>query len=883
MIEVLPLALAAISGTSPPSTIASVRVEAATAEQADEARSYIEAAVGSPLDRGVVTGDVERLFATGAFQDVVVRDEALPGGVALIYRLSPAPLLSTIGVEGDAVLRPKDVARIARLRSREALWPARLDAAAQSVALALVAKGYLEARVRAEARRNGLETRAVFTIVAGPLARVRRVRLEGTTAGQAALLELMLRPAAGETFRRPEARKAAERMKAHLVSLGFWKARVDVEESYDPAAAGVDLLFRVRSDTLYSVDFKGVPPPQGLRHEIESLLRDGALSLDVLEEARDRIEEDLRRRGHRDAFVSRREEERPGGEIVVYLSEPGPEAQVSRVVVDGIDAARLLPLLDTRAGDPLVDRVVEEDAARLRRNLQDDGYTECRVEADVPDGGGPIPVVFHVRPGPRTLLRQVDVVVTGPSVDLPELRSKAGQPYSLRTLARDREALQDACRDAGFLGAEVSPEVRLSEDHTEAHAVLEVTPGARTTVDRVIVAGLEATDPEVVRRELTLKEGDPLGSADLLESQRRLTALGIFERVGITALDPEGGRSSIVVTLDEAPRTTVTYGIGAGERDIARGSIEVARRNLFGKGRSLSAFARGSFKGSRVLATYQEPYLVGSKLDLLVTAFREEEDRESFDFVRYGGLLQTAVRIAPKTGLILRFSNQKTHVFNVEVPLDEVDRQFRNSTSAGPSLSLVQDTRDDPLEPGRGRFVGADLQLSDPVFGGDSFVKSYFQAAAYRRIHPRLLMALSARLGLAWTIREGEPDLLPLPDRFFAGGDNTLRGFELDHVGPLETSESGEAVPTGGNALVLGNAELRFDAGSHFQLAVFSDSGNVYPRVSDLTLGDVRLTAGVGVRYLTAVGPLRVDWGYKLNRRPGETPGQFHFTIGHAF
>ena len=138
----------------------------------------------------------------------------------------------------------------------------------------------------------------------------------------------------------------------------------------------------------------------------------------------------------------------------------------------------------------------------------------------------------------------------------------------------------------------------------------------------------------------------------MLESQRRLAALGIFERVSVTEMDPESPerRSAAWCRVEEAPRTTVAYGIGYAERDLLRGSVEVTRRNLFGMDRSLSTFARVSFRGSRFLATYREPYLFGRRQELFVTAFREEEDRDSFDFVRYGGLVQSARGAAPGAG-----------------------------------------------------------------------------------------------------------------------------------------------------------------------------------------------------------------------------------------
>ncbi|HSB62019.1 MAG TPA: BamA/TamA family outer membrane protein, partial [Vicinamibacteria bacterium] len=310
---------------------------------------------------------------------------------------------------------------------------------------------------------------------------------------------------------------------------------------------------------------------------------------------------------------------------------------------------------------------------------------------------------------------------------------------------------------------------------------------------------------------------------------------------------------------------------------------EATRRNLFGMDRTLSAFARASFRGSRFLLSFREPWFLGQKRELYATAFWEEEDRVSFDFNRLGALLQTARGLAPRLSLIGRYGFQKTRVYRTEIPIEEVDRQFRNYTVSGPSASLLFDSRDDPLEPRRGQFVGADLQLSLRGLGGDSFMKGFLQSATYHRLSGRITLALSARLGLGRTLGRGEPLLLPFPERFFAGGDYGPRGFAVDTVGPEEPGTDGELFPTGGNAVVFGGAELRVDLASRFSLGSFVDSGNVYSRVRDFDVSDLRASVGLGLRYRTPLGPIRVDWGYKLDRRPDESPSRLHFTIGNAF
>jgi outer membrane protein assembly factor BamA len=217
------------------------------------------------------------------------------------------------------------------------------------------------------------------------------------------------------------------------------------------------------------------------------------------------------------------------------------------------------------------------------------------------------------------------------------------------------------------------------------------------------------------------------------------------------------------------------------------------------------------------------------------------------------------------------------------VPIEEIDRQFRDYTVSGPSASLVYDDRDDPLEPRDGTFVGSDLALSLPILGAARFFKGYFQAAMYEPLNARTVFALAGRLGLARTYGVGEPLALPLPERFFLGGAYGLRGYDEDTVGPRVPSEDGTLVPTGGNALVYAGAELRVDAGRSFSVAAFAEMGGIYLFIREFDLGQLRYTAGLGLRYKTAFGPLRLDWGYKLNRPLGESSSRFHFTIGHAF
>jgi outer membrane protein insertion porin family len=676
-------------------------------------------------------------------------------------------------------------------------------------------------------------------------------------------------------------------MRRRLARADLWQAVVDVQETYVPSPALMNLIFRVTPGPPMRVEVRGTKISKGLRGELRELLREGGPRRDTLEAGAERIETHLRSLGHREASVRAGIEPGSGEELVVFDAEVGPRAEVASVEIEGADEA-LLSGLQTRPGRPIEDAVLGADLETLTRRLEEIGHFEARVEADAPEGGGALPVVFLARPGPRATV--VEFAVDGPSLPSSpaeegprELPIRPGAPYRVGDVAASREVLLSDWRRAGFLAARVEPAIGFSADQTEVRVRLKVEPGPRTIVERVVLSGLHQTREVTVAREIDLRSGEPFSFERVLESQRRLLSLGIFERVSIRELDPSRAQQrDVVVTVQEAPRTTVSWGIGYSEQDLLRGSVELTRRNLNGLGRTASVFARASFRGSRFLLNVREPWLLGRDLDSFLTAFWEEEDRTSFDYNRKGGVAQVGQSLDPRTTLIYRYLFQDTNVFNIEVPDEEIDRQFRTYTVSGPAFSVVWDTRDDPLEPRRGLFFGSDLQLSADALGGTSYMKGFFQAANIRRLRSDLALVLSARLGLAATFGDSPP-LLPLPERFFAGGAFGPRGWPVDEVGPKILTPDGEVFPTGGNALLLGGAELRYDLTRSFQIATFLDIGNVYPEVRDLSMPDLRKSVGLGLRYLTPIGPIRLDYGHKIQRLPGEAPGRLHLTIGYAF
>jgi outer membrane protein insertion porin family len=576
--------------------------------------------------------------------------------------------------------------------------------------------------------------------------------------------------------------------------------------------------------------------------------------------------------------------------------------------------------------------------------------TEERVGATRPGRGGLVDIRLVVSEGPLVRVRAVRLAgLEGvPESDLrARLALGPGAPFHAPLVAADRDALSGALFDKGYDRARVVSTVTPVAGEPAVDITYEVAQGSLVRVGRILVVGNRRTATETILSALTLRPGDPLGLSDVFESQRRLRALGLFRRVTITDVGQSGDpQRDLVVTVDEAAPTSIGYGAGieagrylrqdapggqATERlELAgRGFFEVGRQNLWGSNRSVNLFTRLSLRPSgvaeagggsdfgfneyRVLLSFRDPR-VFEVADARVTGYFEQAVRSSFNFVRRGVLAEAARRFRDRVTLVGSYSLSTVRLFDERIaPEDrpDIDRLFPQLRISKFQVALRRDTRDDLLDPTRGLVIGLDGDVAArSLWSQVGFVKGYGELFGYRTVSTRrrLVAAGGVRIGLAHGFERqamrltdagnpvldvtGEPivDLvtdLPASERFFTGGDTSVRGFARDSLGDVGTLDP-NGFPTGGNALAVVNAELRAPLWRELGGVVFVDAGNVFRRVGDFDVAALRASAGFGFRYKSPVGPVRVDFGFRLGSRrgvpdAGEPRYAVHFSIGQAF
>lgn len=532
--------------------------------------------------------------------------------------------------------------------------------------------------------------------------------------------------------------------------------------------------------------------------------------------------------------------------------------------------------------------------------------------------------------------------------------ARSGDAYYAPQVERDRDSLLELYLNDGYEQARVAVDARFADDLSTVDLVFRIAEGRQVLVDHVLVVGNRQVDATTIRREVTLASGAPLGLDDVAETRRRLNALGMFRRLDIREFSHgRVDRRDVIIEVEEAAATRLAYGGGfevsqrlrrevraAGSQAVERiefaprGSFEIGRRNLWGRNRSIDLFTRVSvrrkndpplpvpaatgtalgFNEYRVLATYREPRAIGRDWDVLMSGYVEQAIRPGFDLFSRGVTAQLTRLSAGAAGSALGYRLGNNDTSNRELNREDeniVDRLFPNVRLSSFTASRVLDTRDDPVNPAGGSFVTLESEVAARAIGSEvGFSKSFFSGSVYRRLPgvPRIVLATGVRLGVAWAFprsldavawaADEQPPVLALPisERFFAGGNTTVRGFALDRLGNPRTRMGGtidqDGFPQGGNAMVILNSELRIRVSPAIGVVTFLDAGNVYDRVQQVSLGRIRSGAGFGLRYNSPVGPLGFDIGFKLGERHffgDETSPQqeqlwaLHFSFGQAF
>lgn len=741
--------------------------------------------------------------------------------------------------------------------------------------------------------------------------------------GTALLRIAHMRP--GKEFSRQRMVEGADRLKKHFVKEGYLEASVRPSHRTEGDRGVVSVEYTIEKGPKVAVDIEGAGIYERRIHAaLKSLWEESSFGGEFSEEAEGKIRRLLQEEGFYACLVTVRTKNEAGVKHLIFRVDPGDKVAVQDVQLDGV---RSIPEGDVRAQiltgvgsifhrQPLKPSVLVSDVAAVVNLYRSRGFLEAQAKSRVtlsPDAKS-AHVRIDVAEGPPSRLRSVTIegAQAFPTTALQELvQSRPGEPFFPAQVVADRDAIRSKYDRAGY--PEVKVEERVVHEGENVDLTYHITEGPARRVASIAVEGNTLTKEHVVLDRVKMEPGDPISTEKMRETRQSLMRSGLYSDAQLR-YDPagSGGQGSVLhVKVSEAENLILGIGAGYDTEDGPRASVEFANVNLYGTGRY--AGISGTYGGKLVRGQIieKEPHAFGWLWGSTLTIFGEDRQRDSFSQRQVG----TSALLERKTGGPLthyvRYSVAVSNVYDVEN--EETFRQENFKLDLGQlrlanlGYAIVRDTRNDPFAATRGTLASADLRgFAQPIGSQKRFAKLFLQGGYNRKLPLDFIWTSSVRIGVAW---RGEDEAIPLQERYFAGGLATVRGFEQDTLGFVRTDkvvqhedkdgdgtlernvqiidtgtlEHETLTPLGGESSLLFNNELRHKIYGSVSGIVFVDIGNTYPRATEIFSGRMRYTGGVGVRVDTPVGPLRLEYGHKLDRQPGESAGEFILSLGQTF
>lgn len=898
-----------------------IRIDIESHEPIDEegVRRLLPFDVGDEVDPPAIAEARRLLELSDLFESVSITSEAVSAGAVVRIDLKRLPLVNLIRFEGNDTLGDEELRRLTKLRAGSPLTSEGRNYAADRIREGYAAQGFEAAQVSTVVTEivPG-EVDITFEIVEGAPMTIEAIEIVGAPAALESDLLDAIDMEVGDRYAKKKVRAAVAAIVKRMREELFYEARTDFDWTSTSKQAG-RLRFKVDAGPVFQIKFVGNShlSAEDLLETVDLLERPMITDATWREIGRRALRLYQEKGFHEATVALARIESRidPGPtKVVRYDVHEGNSYRVRRVVMEGnrsLSEERLRSVMETRPPSwipwnrgVLVDEVLKEDVKRIVALYNQNGFLSARVTSTKVDHEDDITIDVAIAEGPQVVVEEFRTVGAEslPS-PVPTLQTRVGEPLDNEKVEADRQTLTEALVGAGYAGAEVGGEVKVDDEGGEqrnATVTLSADPRQRVRIGRIIVQNNFDTHAKVILRELPFRSGDVLDPDKLLAGQGRVYQLGLFRTVTVRAAEssPDPEVRDVIVRVAEKPPGMFQWGVGYNTRDGFRGLGQVGYQNLQGLGRSITLRGQvdidvAEVKPSQYLGdlSYREPHVLDtlSSGSLKFVAQRSQRDIDNYKLERFAFIpgLERPLIGRLIGGLALQIDQTRIFDLASDIAAEPGFNDDGKFFSISLDPFLVHNALDDDFRPTRGIFESLRLRFAPSGLGTDiPLVKIVGQHSQYIPLGKYFTFVYAARFGWARTFNG---DQVPIHERFFLGGRTTVRGFSENTLGPEASCDPNEPDdkcprnPLGGDVSVNLNAETHFPLVYGLRGAVFVDGGGVFLQTHRAKDEEFRETAGLGLRYMTPVGPLSLDYGFKLDRRHGESLGQIHFSVGRVF
>lgn len=528
---------------------------------------------------------------------------------------------------------------------------------------------------------------------------------------------------------------------------------------------------------------------------------------------------------------------------------------------------------------------LSQDTARIESFYRNNGYIKIRVgEPEIEFREEGIHINIKVAEGPRFKVGEVDIIgdFVVPKEDLMEkVKIKDEEYFSSEVMRKDVLGIIDIYFDEGYAYVKVVPVFNEDPEKQVVDVVYEITKGELVIFERINITGNTKTRDKVIRRELRVYEQELFSGSRLKEGMRRLQRLDYFEDVKVDT--PKGSRDdTMILNIDvtEKPTGAFSFGGGFGSQG-GFGMASVSERNLFGRGQTLALKFELGQTATKLDLTFTEPWLFDIPLSNSYRAYKWLYEYDAFDKDSTGFGFSFGYPVFKYTGAYLGYLFDISEIPDLDDDAPDVIREFEGKKITSKiTTSIGYNSTDKAFLPTQGSSHRITFQYAG--LGGDvGFAKVTAETGWFFPLFLKTVGYIHVEGGYV----TGIPGyILPTWERFNIGGINSLRGFEWEDLSPSEINEEGEEAFIGGNSYLQVNVEYIFPLFTEGLAGVlFFDTGEVYDKSEQWDLGNLRESAGAGIRWYSPLGPIRVEYGFKLDPKSGEDPGRWEFAMGMQF
>ncbi len=873
-------------------------------EEKLELRDVINITPGQMYSAVKIREAIIKLYKSGRAADVSVEALNTPEGIHLTFLVTRQMRVDQITFSGEPIFAETDLKlRTVGLEEGTKVSQPSIERSAESLVQFFHDSGYFQVTITPNIQTDETRERANidFQIVSGKQAVIYDpINLVGNLKLDPNFLLTNLKTQPGSPFIQSSLQEDIELLRKRHIQAQYLDPQISSPEvSYNSDNNTVSVRLTINSGAKVDVAVEGMEISSKKLQETLPMFRQGGSDDFTIEEGRRDLLEIVQQEGFFFANIDSRKEEISQDNIkITYFIDRGQRYRVSDIRLIGTDEFTIVAIADQlksrkaafSARGITSQDLLTSDSNTIANLLKELGYINAQVterRLGVSPSNQNLVITFVVEQGSRVTV--TETVFIGNNVFFSE-ELKAQLPkrklnyFSRSRLNEDIEALLDTYSKKGYPEAQIVTKVE-NIDETNMRINFTVEEGDQVVINRVVINNRGRSQEKYIKKYLTFSENGFLKRDDFNRSEQQLYATGAFRTAQIHSElisrdDQNRALHDVFVETAEAPAYTLTYGFGYQSEDGARGLLQISNANLLGRLQTATLTLRASRREQLGQVSYLFPKPFGLEVNPLLVFFYRRREESSFTSRRLTALLQVEQRVNENTDLFFRYAFEDVNVFDIKVDDVVLNRSDKPVKLGRISGTVVNDSRDNIFNATKGTFTSADLSISTIAFGSErEFIKLFANHQRYGRLPTKapIIFAANLQLGLAKAF-DNKPRL-PLTERFFAGGANTLRGFGFEKAGPRNTN--GRTV--GGNALFVLSSELRFPITNRLGGVLFYDTGNVFRKTSDIGLKKFSNTLGTGLRIATPVGPLRFDMGFLINPRVPERRVQFHFSFGQAF